>query len=129
MTGARFGDVAVSLVVAGAAFDEFWVDRRARSVVIFHTKCVSKISKSSLGERAGASCNLHCLRQMHHTGFNSFCVLPGGNGSEYSTSAVAISHVLIKLKSSTNVNDASSVLSRSFFIFWDVIFRGRRNTW
>ena len=27
---------------------------------------------------------------MHHTGFNSFCVLPGGNGSEYSTSAVAI---------------------------------------
>ncbi len=53
-------------------------------------------AKNHLKKRPGKnptnlSCNLHCLlQQMHHTGSNSFCVLSGDNGSEYSTSAVAI---------------------------------------
>ena len=55
VAGVAFGDVGVSLFVAGAVFGEIWVDSRpgARNVVIFNTKCV-RSAKSNLGERAGA---------------------------------------------------------------------------
>ena len=44
--GAVFGEVGVSLFVAGAALREIWIDsRRAPNVVFFHTKCVSKMGR------------------------------------------------------------------------------------
>ena len=40
MAGAVFGEVEVSLFVAGAAFGEIWNDiAGARNVVFFNTKC------------------------------------------------------------------------------------------
>ena len=43
MAGAVFGDLGMSLFVAGAIFGEIWIG--ARNVVIFHTKCVSEARK------------------------------------------------------------------------------------
>ena len=40
-----FGDVVMSLFVAGAVFGEISVDRQSASVVIFRTKCVSEARK------------------------------------------------------------------------------------
>ena len=42
VAGAVFGDVGASLFVAGAVFGEIWVER---NVVIFNTKCVSEARK------------------------------------------------------------------------------------
>ena len=43
MAGAIFGEVAVSLFMAGAAFRENLRDSRSARCCIFHTKCVSKM--------------------------------------------------------------------------------------
>ena len=39
MAGAVFGEVEVSLFVAGAVFGEIWNGSRSRNVVFFNAKC------------------------------------------------------------------------------------------
>ena len=43
MAGTAFGDVGVSLFVAGAIFGEIWMN--SRNVVTFNTQCVSEARK------------------------------------------------------------------------------------
>ena len=45
MAGAVFGEVGVSLFVAGAAFRAILGDSRSAKCCIFHTKCVSKMGR------------------------------------------------------------------------------------
>ena len=45
MAGAVFGEVGVSLFVAGAAFGDILEIAGTRNVVFFHTKCVSKMGR------------------------------------------------------------------------------------
>ena len=45
MAGAVFGEVGVSRFVAGAALREFWEIAGARTVVVFHTECISKMGR------------------------------------------------------------------------------------
>ena len=45
MAGTIFGDVGMSLFVAGAVFGEISVNRRSANVVIFNTKCFSEARK------------------------------------------------------------------------------------
>ena len=55
MAGAVFGEVGVSLFVAGAArLREILIDSRSAKCCIFHTKCVSKMGTSKVSEAAGA---------------------------------------------------------------------------
>ena len=53
MAGAVFGEVEVSLVVAGAAFGEIWNDSRSAKRCIFQYKKVVVVLKSNLGCEAG----------------------------------------------------------------------------
>ena len=48
------GDVAVSLFVAGAAFGEIWIDSRSAKCCNFQCKMRLQSAKSHLGEQAGA---------------------------------------------------------------------------
>ena len=52
--GAVFGDVGVSLFVAGAVFGEIWVDTRSATCYNLQYKMRLPSAKSNLGERAGA---------------------------------------------------------------------------
>ena len=55
MAGAVFGDLGVSLFVAGAVFGEIWVvDSRSAKRCNFQYKMRLRSAKSNLGERAGA---------------------------------------------------------------------------
>ena len=54
MAGAAFGDVGVSLFVAGAVFGEICVDSRRATCCNFQYKMRLRSAKSNLGERAGA---------------------------------------------------------------------------
>ena len=54
MAGAVFGDLGVSLFVAGAVFGEIWVDSRSAKCFNFQYKMRLRSAKSNLGERAGA---------------------------------------------------------------------------
>ena len=47
MAGAVFGDVVVSLFVAGAILGEIWVDSRSVKCCNFNTKCGSEARKVS----------------------------------------------------------------------------------
>ena len=58
MAGAVFGDLGVSLFVAGAVFGEIWV-AGARNVVIFNTKCVSEGEKYLVRLEGDACCSAH----------------------------------------------------------------------
>ena len=49
MAGAVFGEVEVSLFVAGAAFGEIWNDSRSAKCRIFQYKKVVVVLKSNLG--------------------------------------------------------------------------------
>jgi len=53
VAGAVCGDVGVSLFVAGAAFGEIWVNSRGAKCCNFHYKMRLQSAKSNLGERAG----------------------------------------------------------------------------
>ena len=50
----HFGDVGVSLFVAGTVFGEIWVDSRSAKCCNFQYKMRLRSAKSNLGERAGA---------------------------------------------------------------------------
>ena len=51
MAGAAFGDLGVSLFVAGAVFGEIWVDSRSAKCCNFQSKMRLRSAKSNLGER------------------------------------------------------------------------------
>ena len=51
MAGAVFGDLGVSLFVAGAVFGEIWVDSRSAKCCNFQYKMRLRSAKSNLGER------------------------------------------------------------------------------
>ena len=53
MAGAVFGEVQLSLVVAGAAFGEIWNDSRSANCCIFQYKMLVGSAKSNLGCEAG----------------------------------------------------------------------------
>ena len=53
MAGAVFGEVQLSLFVAGAAFGEIWNDSRSAKCCIFQGKMVVVSAKSNLGCEAG----------------------------------------------------------------------------
>ena len=53
MAGAVFGEVEVSLFVAGAAFGEIWNDSRSAKRCIFQYKMLAVGVKSNLGCEAG----------------------------------------------------------------------------
>ena len=54
MAGAVFGDLGVSLFVAGAVFGEIWIDSRSAKCCNFPYKMRLGSAKSKLAERAGA---------------------------------------------------------------------------
>ena len=54
MAGAVFGDLGVSLFVAGAVFGEIWVDSRSAKCCNFQYKMRLRSAKRNLRERAGA---------------------------------------------------------------------------
>ena len=51
--GAVFGEVEVSLFVAGAVFGEIWNDSRSAKCCIFQYKMLVVVLKSNLGCEAG----------------------------------------------------------------------------
>ena len=54
MASAAFGDLGVSLFVAGTVFGEIWVDSRSAKCCNFQYKMRLRSAKSNLSERAGA---------------------------------------------------------------------------
>ena len=59
MAGAAFGDVGVSLFVAGTISGEIWVDSRSAKCCDFQYEMRLRGAKSNLGERAGARWPVH----------------------------------------------------------------------
>ena len=59
VAGAVFGDVGVSLLVAGAAFGKIWVDSRSAKCCIFPYKVLRGGWKSKLCERTGSVLQFH----------------------------------------------------------------------
>ena len=59
MAGAVFGDVEVSLFVAGAVFGEIWNDSRSAKCCIFQYKMLVVGVKSNLGCEAGCGRRFH----------------------------------------------------------------------
>ena len=59
MAGAVFGDLAVSLFVAGAVFGEIWVDSRSAKCGNFQYKMRCRGGKSKLCERTGSVLQFH----------------------------------------------------------------------
>ena len=60
MAGAVFGEVRVSLFVAGAVFGEIWNDSRSAKCCIFHYKMLVVGVKSNLGCEAGCGQTVSC---------------------------------------------------------------------
>ena len=54
MAGAVFGDLGVSLFVAGAVFGEIWVDSRSANCCNFQHKRRCRRGQSKLCERTGS---------------------------------------------------------------------------
>ena len=59
MAGAAFGDVAVSLFVAGAVFGEICVDSRSAKCCNFQYRMRCRGGKSKLRERTGSVLQFH----------------------------------------------------------------------
>ena len=60
MAGAVFGEVEVSLFVAGAALGEIWNDSRSTKCCIFQYKMLVAGVKSNLGCEAGCGLTVSC---------------------------------------------------------------------
>ena len=60
MAGAVFGEVALSLVVAGAVFREIWNDSRSAKCCNFQYKMLVASAKSNLGHEAGCGLTVAC---------------------------------------------------------------------
>ena len=104
MAGAVFGEVEVSLFVAGAAFGEIWNDSRSAKYCIFQYKMLV----------VGVKCNLAC---------------EAGCGVTVSFSDPA--RILLGSFSDRPRigNDVSAVFEKFLAKFWRVILRGRRSIW
>ena len=61
MAGAVFGEVALSLFVAGAVFREIWNDSRSATCCIFQYKMLPVGVKSNLGCEAGCGLTVSWL--------------------------------------------------------------------
>ena len=61
MAGAVFGEVALSLFVAGAIFREIWNDSRSAKCFIFQYKMLPVGVKSNLGCEAGCGLTVSWL--------------------------------------------------------------------
>ena len=59
MAGAVFGDLGVSLFVAGTVFGEIWVDSRSAKCCNFQYKRRRRGGKSKLCERTGSVLQFH----------------------------------------------------------------------
>ena len=59
MAGAVFGDLGMSLFVAGAVFGEIWVDSRSAKCCNFQFKMRCRGGKSKLCERTGSVLQFH----------------------------------------------------------------------
>ena len=59
MAGTAFGDVGMSLFVAGAVFGEIWVDSRSAKCCNFQYKMRCRGGKSKLCERTGSVLQFH----------------------------------------------------------------------
>ena len=59
MAGAVFGDLGVSLFVAGAVFGEIWVDSRSAKCCNFQYKMRCRGGKSKPCERTGSVLQFH----------------------------------------------------------------------
>ena len=59
MAGAVFGDLGLSLFVAGAVFGEIWVDSRSAKCCNFQYKIRCRGGKSKLCERTGSVLQFH----------------------------------------------------------------------
>ena len=59
MAGAVFGEVRVSLFVAGAVFGEIWNDSRSAKCCIFQYKMLVVGVKGNLGCEAGCGLTFH----------------------------------------------------------------------
>ena len=60
MAGAAFGEVRVSLFVAGAVFGEIWNDSRSAKCCIFQYKMLVVGVKGNLGCEAGCGVTVSC---------------------------------------------------------------------
>ena len=60
MAGAVFGEVRVSLFVAGAVFGEIWNDSRSAKCCIFQYKMLVVGVKGNLGCEAGCGLTVSC---------------------------------------------------------------------
>ena len=60
MAGAVFGEVEVSLFVAGAAFGEIWNDSPSAKCCIFQYKMLVASAKCNLGCEAGCGLTVSC---------------------------------------------------------------------
>ena len=60
MAGAVFGEVALSLFVAGAVFREIWNDSRSAKRCNFENKMLVASAQSNLGREAGCGLTVSC---------------------------------------------------------------------
>ena len=60
MAGAVFGEVALSLFVAGAIFREIWNDSRSAKCCNFQYKMLVASAKSNLSHEAGCGLTVSC---------------------------------------------------------------------
>ena len=105
MAGAVFGEVQVSLFVAGAVFGEIWNDSRSAKCCIFQYKMLVVGVKSNLGCEAGCGLTVSCSDH----GWNSL-------GTVSDRPRI--------------VNDVSSVCFGEISLkFWRIVLRGRRSIW
>ena len=76
MAGAVFGEVEVSLFVAGAVFGEIWNDSRSAKCCIFQYKMLVVVLKSNLGCEAADGFLLGCCSDVARIILGSFSDRP-----------------------------------------------------
>ena len=104
MAGAVFGEVPVSLFVAGAVLGEIWNDSRSAKCCIFQYKMLVVGVKSNLGCETGCGLTVSC--------------------SDHSRNGLGTVSDRVRI-----INDISFVLGQISWIFWRIILRGRRSIW
>ena len=116
MAGAVFGEVQVSLFVAGAVFGEIWNDSRSAKCCIFQYKMLVVGVKSNLGCEAGCGLTVSCsdhgrigraLQMTVHPFSANFSEILDGHFSsqaQYLVSLDYVTHVALRI-----VNNVSCV--------------------
>ena len=104
MAGTVFGEVQVSLFVAGAAVGEIWSDSRSAKRCIFQYKMLVVGVKSNLGCEAGCGLTVACSDHARN-----------GLGTVSDRPRI--------------VNDVFICFEQISWKFWRAILRGRRSIW